>query len=85
MLSSSQRILTSMFLVVHDPINSTQKLNNDIYKVRVWANKWKMSFNPDPFKEAQGVIFSRKIRKVYLQLLLLNNFIVFNKYHLKKH
>ena len=48
---------TSMFSVVSDPINTSQKLNKDPDKVGLWANKWKMSFNPDPSKQAQEVIF----------------------------
>ena len=28
-----------------------------------WAFLWKMSFNPDSNKQAQGAIFSRKIQK----------------------
>ena len=46
-----------MFSVVHDPINTSQKLNNDLHKVSLWAYKWKMSFNPDPSKQTQEVIF----------------------------
>ena len=62
-----------MFLAVCDPINTSQKLINDLDKVSLWANKWKMSFNPDPSKQAQEVIFSRKINKVYHPPLLFNN------------
>ena len=64
---------TSMFLVVHDPINTSQKLNNYLDRVSLWDNKWKMSFNPDPSKQAQEVIFSRRINKVYHPPLLFNN------------
>ena len=39
---------TSMFPVVRDPINTSQKLNNDLDKVSLLANRWKMFFNPDP-------------------------------------
>ena len=39
--------------VVRDPI----KLNKDLDKVGLWVNKGKMSFNPDPSKQAQEVIF----------------------------
>ena len=46
-----------MFSVVSDPINTSQKLNKDPDKVDLWANKWKMSFNPDPSKQAQDIIF----------------------------
>ena len=62
-----------MFSVVRDPINASQKLNNDLNKVSLWANKWKMSFNPDSSKQAQEVIFSSKINKVYHPPLLFNN------------
>ena len=64
---------TTMFSVVRDPINTSQELNNDLHKVSLWTYKWKMSFNPDPSKQAQEVIFSRKINKVHHPPLLFNN------------
>ena len=71
---------TLMFSVVRDPINTSQKLNNDIDKVSLWANIWKMSFNPDPSKQAQDVIFSRKIKYIthlfYLIILPFNNYCI---------
>ena len=73
---------TSMLSVVCNPINTSQKLNNDLDNVSLWANKWKMSFNPDPSKQAQEVILSQKINKVYHPPLLFNKS-TFNKYHLK--
>ena len=33
-------------------------------KISNWAFQWKMRFNPDPNKQAQEVIFSRKINKI---------------------
>ena len=62
-----------MISIVFDPINTSQKLNNDLDKVSLWANKWKMSFNPEPSKQVQEVIFSRKINKVDHPPLLFNN------------
>ena len=47
----------SMFSVVSDPISTSQKPNKDHDKIGPWANKWKMSFNPDPSKQAEEVIF----------------------------
>ena len=38
-----------------------------------WANEWKMSLNPDPSKQAQDLIFSRRINKAYHPPLLFNN------------
>ena len=38
-------------------------LNKDLQKISEWVYKWKMSFNPDPTKQAEEVIFSRKLNK----------------------
>ena len=38
----------------------TDQLNSDLAKISNWAHQWKASFNPDPKKQAQEVIFSRK-------------------------
>ena len=53
---------TSLFSTVHDP-SSSAKLLNHLLKISDWAFKWKMLFNPDVTKQAQEVIFSRKIKK----------------------
>ena len=50
-----------MFSVLRDGINTSPELNNDHDRVSLWANKWITSLNPDPSKQAQDVIFSRKI------------------------
>ena len=39
---------------------SASKLNDDPGKISYWAYQWKMQFNPDPNKQANEVIFSRK-------------------------
>ena len=54
----------TFFSVVHDVTISSSELNSNLVKKSEWAFKWKMSFNPDPFKLAQGVIFSRKLKTV---------------------
>ena len=33
-------------------------------KISDWAFQWKMRFNPDPKKQAQEEIFSKKINKI---------------------
>ena len=38
-------------------INASQNLDTGLDKVGLWANKWKMSFHPDPSKQIQEVIF----------------------------
>ena len=55
---------TSHFSVVRNINTSAAHLNNDLRKISNWAFQWKMSFNPDPTKQAQEVIFSRKHQKI---------------------
>ena len=43
---------TSLFSVVHDVNASARELNDDLKKINKWAFQWKMSFNPDPSKQA---------------------------------
>ena len=49
---------TSLFSVVNNASVSAFRLNNDLVKIRDWTFNWKMSFNPDPTKQAKEVIFS---------------------------
>ena len=48
-------------------------LNNHLRKISNWAFQWKMSFNPDPSKQAQEVIFSRKHQKISHPSIYFNN------------
>ena len=60
---------TSPFSVIRNNQSLAQNLNEDLNKINHWTFQWKMSFNPDPGKQAQEVIFSRKLQKsVYLPL-----------------
>ena len=52
---------------------SANALNNDLLKINNWAYQWKMSFNPDPSKQAQEMIFSRKIKKPSHPVSIFNN------------
>ena len=63
---------TSLFSVVSDPNVSARSLNNDLEIIRQWAFQWKMSFNPDPSKQAHEVIFSRKRKKPFYPDLYFN-------------
>ena len=53
--------------------SSANILNNDLLKINSWTYQWKMSFNPDPSKQAQEVILSRKIKKPSHPDLIFNN------------
>ena len=60
---------TSLFSVVNNASVSASRLKNDLVKMREWAINWKLSFNPDPTKNAKEVIFSKK-KKKFLVLML---------------
>ena len=51
---------TSLFSKVYDIYKPASNLNDDLEKISYWAYQWKMQFNPDPNKQANEVIFSRK-------------------------
>ena len=53
---------TSVFNVVFDTDIFAEVLNQDLRAVQDWAYQW--SFNPDPTKQAEQVIFSIKASKV---------------------
>ena len=57
---------TLLFSVIHDSNISIIELNDDFSAIKNWAFQWKMSFNPDPNKQAQEVIFSRKANSHYI-------------------
>ena len=55
---------TSLFSVIFDKDLSAKNLNDDLNRVNNWGFQWKIRFNPDPNKQVQEVIFSRKIQKI---------------------
>ena len=61
------------FSVVHNLNTSTNNLNEDLKKINDWVTQWKMSFKPDPTKQAQEVIFSCNIKKPLHAPLTFNN------------
>ena len=52
-----------LFSVVHNMNTSTINLITDIKQNRNWEIQWKRHFNPNPTKQAQEVIFSKKVQK----------------------
>ena len=44
---------TSIFSVMKDSISASVTLNEDLNLISNWAYNWKMSFNPDPSKQAK--------------------------------
>ena len=66
----------SLFSVIHDIDTFANGLNNDLYQINKWVFQWKMSLDPDPSKQAQEIIFSRKTKENSDSLLHFNNDIV---------
>ena len=59
-LTTNVRLLAdnvSIFSIVDNINLSTTNLSRDLSKINAWANRWKMTFNPDPNKQALEVIF----------------------------
>ena len=64
-LSSNRKLLrdeTSLLSVVRDVNISSSEFKSDLAEISEWA-KWKISFNPEPSKPTQEVIFSGKLKK----------------------
>ena len=51
---------TMLYSIVLSPNVSAANLNHDLNLVNSWAYQWKMSFNPDPAKQATEILFSCK-------------------------
>ena len=68
---------TSLFSVLHRRDSSVAELNNYLAKISHWTQQWRTSCNPEPSKQAQEVIFSRKVNMASHPPLTFNNSIVF--------
>ena len=64
---------TSLFSIVHDPNATANNLNNNLAKINDWSYQWKMNLNPDPSKQIQEVLFSRKTKSQNYPCLHFNN------------
>ena len=64
---------TSFFSVVKNNEESASNLTNDLDIISKWAYNWKMSFNPDPNKPVQEVLFSRKNSNITHPIIHFNN------------
>ena len=60
----------SIFDVVKDPNASDEILNHGL--TRIWAYRWKMSFNLGPSKQAQEVLFSKNVTKTNHPNIIFN-------------
>ena len=84
-LTSNHKLLaddTSLFSVVHNINLAANNLNSDLMKISNWTFQWKMRFNPDPNKQTQHVILSRKINEIaHLPLYFNQNLVKSSSTH----
>ena len=67
-------IFKQCVVLFHNESTFAKELNDELKKVNDWAFQWKMSFNPDPSKHAQEVIFSLKSKRpTNLPIVFKNN------------
>ena len=72
-----------MFTIISDSKKAAAKqLSADLDEIKEWAVQWKVSFNPDLSKQAQGVTFTLKAKKL-VHLPIFFNKKRFNKFHHK--
>ena len=62
-----------------DSLKSLTLLNSDLRLIMKWAVQRKMSFNPDPSKQAVDIIFSKKLNTSQHPALIFNNDVVCSK------
>ena len=64
---------TSLFSTATDPNATANQIKNDLHNISTWAHQWKINFNPDTNKQAQEVIFKRKVKVTIHPQLVFNN------------
>ena len=64
---------TSLFTVVEDSITAANEMNHDLDLISQWVYAWRMSFNPDPQKQAVELTVSRKKIEIDHPTILFNN------------
>ena len=66
--------VSSLFSVAYDLNTSVSDINEDLNLVRYQKFQWKTSFNPDPNKQVQLIIFSRKINEVISPICVFSQY-----------
>ena len=62
-----------MFTIVKDTDISALELNHDLHLISQWAYQWKMSFNPDPTKQAVQLLFTQKSKQIVRPKIYFND------------
>ena len=61
-----------MLVAVEDANAAANDMNHVLKLINKWAHSWRMSFNPDPQKQAVELIFSRKKNEIDHPVVLFN-------------
>ena len=64
---------TSLFTVIQEPNTAAEDMNHDLELISKWAHDWRMSFNPDPQKQAVELLLSKKRHEIDHPVILFNN------------
>ena len=63
----------SLFTIVQDPYSAASDMNHDPELISRWAHNWKMSFNPDPYKQAAELVLSTKRHEIDHPMIFFND------------
>ena len=64
---------TSLLTVIRESSIAANDMDHDLKLISQWAHDWRMSFNPDPQKQAVEPIFSRKRNELDHPVIHFNN------------
>ena len=72
---------TSLYVIVDNPTDATEKFNSDMEKIYQWASKWLVTFNPSKY---ESLLFSRKHNRPHHSPSYMNQQPI-NEVNLHKH
>ena len=55
---------TSLFTVVRETHEAASDMNHDLQLISQWAHDWRMSFNPDPQKQAVDYFQGTEMKQI---------------------
>ena len=73
---------TSLLSVVIYSLRSSNLLNTDLALIEYWVFQWEILFNPDPYKQAIEVLFSRRATHIPHPALTFNGIVICPKVHI---
>ena len=64
---------TSLYIIVDNPLQAAERLNEGLEKIHSWAAKWLVSFNP---AKSKSILFSRKLNRPFHPPLIMNQQVI---------